>query len=96
MDDSSIGTAGMICTVGATNGRAAARVNRSAITSLDCSAISVVSYFAVFSLIGIRVKIGGRKGEKNQEVFHKRTKVVSLLLFAFILFSMGYGCFVVG
>jgi hypothetical protein len=31
-------------------------VNRSAIASLDCCTIAVVSYFAVFTLIRIRVK----------------------------------------
>jgi hypothetical protein len=65
MDDSPVGIAGMICTIGAANGRATASVNGSAITGLDCCAIAVVSYFSVFPLIGIRVEGGGRNGEKN-------------------------------
>jgi len=81
MDSSPVGPAGMISTIGATNCRAASGVNRSAITSLDCRAIAVMSYFAVFPLIRIRIKSGGRKGEQNEEVFHKRRKVVRFLLF---------------
>jgi hypothetical protein len=51
MDGSPVGIAGMICTIGAANGRATASVNGSAITGLDCRAIAVVSYFSVFPLI---------------------------------------------
>jgi hypothetical protein len=65
MDDSPVGTAGMICTIGAANGRATASVNGSAIASLDCRAIAVVSYFSLCPLIGIGVEGGRRKGEKN-------------------------------
>jgi hypothetical protein len=42
MDDSPVGTAGMVCTIGAVNGRATASVNGSAIASLDCRAISQI------------------------------------------------------
>lgn len=65
MDNGSVGPSGMISTVGAADSRATSGVDRSAITSLDCRAIAVVSYFAVFPLIRVRVKGGGRKGDKN-------------------------------
>ena len=59
MDSSPIGPAGMISTIGGTNGRATSGVDCRAITSLNCCAITIMSCFTVFPLIGIRVKTGG-------------------------------------
>jgi hypothetical protein len=65
MDDSAVCPPGMICPIGAADGRATASVNGSSITSLDCCAIAVVSYLSVCPLVGIGVEGGRRKGEKN-------------------------------
>lgn len=59
MDSGSIGSARMISTIGATNGRAAFSVNRRAITGLNRRASTVMGYFTIFSLISISVKSGG-------------------------------------
>ena len=59
MDSGPIGPAGMISTIGGTNGRATSGVDCRAVTSLDCCAIAIMSCFTVFPLIGIRVKSGG-------------------------------------
>ena len=59
MDSSPVGPAGMIGTIGGTNGRATSGVDCRAIASLNCCAVTIMSCFTVFPLIGIRVKTGG-------------------------------------
>jgi hypothetical protein len=59
MDDGPIGPSGMISAIGATNSRATSGVDRSSVTSLDGSAIAVMSYFTVFTLVRIRVERSG-------------------------------------
>ena len=78
MDNRAVAPSGMISTIGAADSRATSGVDRSAITSLDCRAMAVVSYFAVISLIRVRVKSGGRKGDKNYQVFHSTPQSRSL------------------
>jgi hypothetical protein len=65
MDSGPIGSARMVSTIGATNGRAAFSVYRRAITGLNCRASTVVGYFTIFPLISISVKSGGREGEED-------------------------------
>jgi hypothetical protein len=59
MHSSPIGPAGMISAIGRMNCRAAFGMDRSAITSLDCCAITIMSCFPVFSFVSFRVKSGG-------------------------------------
>jgi hypothetical protein len=48
MDSGAIGSARMISTIGATNGRAVFSVYRRAITGLNCRASTVMGYFTIF------------------------------------------------
>jgi hypothetical protein len=56
---SSVSPCGMISTIGATDSRATSGVDRCPVTGLDCRASTVMSYFTVFPLVGIRVQSGG-------------------------------------
>jgi hypothetical protein len=60
-----IGSARMISTIGATNGRAAFSVCRRAIIGLNCRTSTVMGYFTIFPLISISIKSGGREGEED-------------------------------
>lgn len=59
VDRGPVSACGMISPVGATDGRATPGVDRRPVTGLDCRAGTVMSYFTVFTLIGIRVQRGG-------------------------------------
>jgi hypothetical protein len=62
---SPIGPTGMISAIGTANGRATSCVHRRAIAGLNGRASPIVGYPAVFPLIRISVKTGGREGEDD-------------------------------